>query len=167
MGSCRRWQQSLWPGEGRGSLEGSRGLRGELAMESREGGELKESYIPFRGKCYKNRVSGNPSAPRSASGGGQVTSSRSASPGWGGLPRILSGNLAEKATEEHRARPLNSLAEASCQRGLQTSLDFHRKLKCERSRDLPKATVTQWRFPSPRGFQAVAAPRSQAFLLQT
>lgn len=73
----------------------------ESAFHGEQRAERAEPYIPFQGKCYKNRVSGNPSAPPHVSGGGRVTSSRSASPGWDGLPQTLSGNLAEKASEEH------------------------------------------------------------------
>lgn len=81
-------------------------------------------------KCYKNTVSGNPSAPPSASGGGQVTSSRSAPPGWDGLPRILSGNPAEKATKGHRAWRLNSLAKTLLARS-PNLLGFSQEIKMQ------------------------------------
>lgn len=97
VGSCRSWQLCPEPGEGRGSCGGSRGLR---AFHGEQRAERAGSYIPFQGKCYKNRVSGNSSALPRVSGGGQVISYRSASPGWDGLPQTLSGSWAEKASGE-------------------------------------------------------------------
>lgn len=134
VGSRRIWRQS--PGQGRveEALKET-GAEGECFPRRAEGGELTETYISLQGKGYKNRVSGNPSVPPYASGGGQVTSSRSASPGRDGLPRILSGNLAEKATEVHRAWRLNSLAKGLLVRS-PNLLGFSQKLKCERSRAL-------------------------------
>lgn len=100
----------MWNPAGLGSIPLSRGRVEEAVKEAggcgkcfpcrAEGREQADSYIPFRGKCYKNRVSGNPSAPPHVSGSGQFTSLGSASPGWDGLPRTLSGNLAEKTSEE-------------------------------------------------------------------
>ena len=165
VGSRRIWRQS--PGQGRveEALKET-GAEGECFPRRAEGGDLTESYIPLQGKSYKNRVSGNPSAPPYASGGGQVTSSRSASPGRDGLPRILSGNLAEKATEVHRAWRLNSLAKGLLVRS-PNLLGFSQEIKMREIKGIYPRPRSQWLFPSPWGFQAGAVLRSQAFLLQT
>lgn len=90
----------MWDPADLGSIPPSQGRKQGAEGSAFPVEQRAESYMPFQGKRYKNKVSGNPSAPPRATGGGQVTSSLSVSPGWDGFSRTLSGNRTETATEE-------------------------------------------------------------------